>query len=59
MGIVNDMSAIAASSNVYFFNVFIKLANALYSPGQPLNIEEKYFDIVRSSFSQFGLGVST
>ena len=52
MGPIDENSAIGLSSNVYFYNVFIDLAEASYSPGQPLDINPKYFDIVRRSFEQ-------
>lgn len=59
MGAINDLTALKRSSNVYMFKTAISMAHAVYRPGEPLNIQSKYFDMMRYYFSQFGLGVKT
>ncbi len=59
MGSITDKDAIARSSNVYFYKGFIKLAGQQYIEDGPLNVTEDNFNLVRKTFSQFGLGVST
>lgn len=59
MGAINDLTALKRSSNVYMFKTAISMAHAVYRPGEPLNIQSKYFDLMRYNFSQFGLGVKT
>ena len=58
-GAINEMQAIAWSSNVYFYKTILNLAGQQYVKDGYLNIESKYFDLVRKSFQQFGLGTST
>ncbi len=58
-GSLNEITALAKSSNVYFYQLLLKIAGETYEPYGPLNVEEKYFDIVRQEFEQFGLGTST
>lgn len=59
LGRINDLTAIQKSSNVYMYKTIIKIANAVYRYNEPINIQPKYFDIMRYYFSQFGLGVKT
>ncbi|KEF37347.1 cell elongation-specific peptidoglycan D,D-transpeptidase [Schinkia azotoformans MEV2011] len=59
MGSINDLTALKKSSNVYMFKTTINMANAVYRYNEPLNIQPKYFDMMRYYFSQFGLGVKT
>lgn len=59
MGAINDLTALKKSSNVYMFKTTIGMANAVYRYGESLNIQPKYFDMMRYYFSQFGLGVKT
>lgn len=59
MGYITDKDAIARSSNVYFYKGFIKLAGQEYVEDGPLDVSEENFNLVRKTFSQFGLGVST
>ncbi len=59
MGSISDKEAIARSSNVYFYKAFIEMAGQTYVKNGPLDISSEYFELVRKSFSQFGLGIST
>jgi cell division protein FtsI/penicillin-binding protein 2 len=59
MGSITDQEALKLSSNVYFYKSFMDLAQMTYVPYGPLDIDPKYFDIVRKYYSLFGLGVST
>lgn len=58
-GTLNDQRALRVSSNVYMFRTAMEIANAKYVPNQPLPFKQEAFDIMRESFSQFGLGVRT
>ena len=59
MGNINDLNALAYSSNVYQFKTAIRVGKGKYSYNKPLKIDEKAFDIYRNYFGRFGLGVST
>ena len=59
LGRINDIDALALSSNVYQFKTAMKVAGATYAYNQPLVINEEAFDIYRNTFKEFGLGVET
>lgn len=59
LGRINDLQALSLSSNVYMFNIAMRLGKAIYQYDQPLNIDASAFDTMRNYFSQFGLGVVT
>lgn len=59
MGNINDINALAFSSNVYQFKTAIRVGGGTYKYNQSLKINEKAFDTYRNYFSQFGLGVNT
>ena len=59
MGYVNDLDALAKSSNVYQFKTAIKVGGGIYKYNEPLKINEEVFDIYRDYFKRFGLGVKT
>ncbi|MBL0701674.1 MAG: penicillin-binding protein 2, partial [Spiroplasma sp.] len=59
MGPIDETEAIARSSNVYFYKTLLHIAGEEYVEDQPLNIEYKYFELVRNYYTQFGLGVET
>ncbi|WP_441296229.1 peptidoglycan D,D-transpeptidase FtsI family protein [Bacillus sp. T33-2] len=59
LGDVNDISALEQSSNVYMFHTAIKIGGAHYAPGEPLDLSDDAFEIMRNSFASFGLGVKT
>lgn len=60
-GPVNDIQALAVSSNVYMFNIAIRLGGATYVEGESLNISDVggTLDLMRSYYSRFGLGNKT
>jgi len=59
LGRVNDLMALAKSSNVYMFHIAMRLGGAKYEYNGPLNINVSAFDKIRNTFSQFGLGTLT
>ena len=60
-GIVNDVQALSVSSNVYMFNIAIRLGGDEYHEGEPLNIPDVQgsLDLMRHYYSMFGLGNET
>lgn len=57
---VDDLDALEQSSNVYMFNVAMRLANATYRENESLyNFDFDAFRILRNYYSQFGLGIET
>lgn len=60
-GPVNDIQALSVSSNVYMFNIAIRLGGAAYVEGEGLNMPdvEGTIDLMRSYYSRFGLGNRT
>jgi len=59
VGRLNDITALAESSNVYQFKIAIKVGKGNYQYNQPLKIDDEAFDIYRKTFSELGLGVKT
>ena len=59
LGPVNDLQSLSKSSNVYMFNIAMRLGGAKYTYNGPLIIDTKAFDTMRTYFSQFGLGTLT
>lgn len=59
LGWVNEVSALAQSSNVYMFNIAIKLGGGHYEYDKPLKINTKAFDVFRQCYGELGLGVKT
>ena len=59
LGRINDLSALAYSSNYYQYLIAIKLTGNTYSPNMKLNATEKHFNIYRNMLASFGLGVKT
>ncbi len=59
IGRLNDIIALAESSNVYQFKIALRVAGVNYSYNQPVTINEEAFDIYRNTFYEFGLGVKT
>lgn len=62
-GYINEVQALEKSSNVYMFNVAIRLGKGSYSYGESLGITRENlnsaFDTFKSSFGELGLGVKT
>ncbi|MGM9878600.1 MAG: peptidoglycan D,D-transpeptidase FtsI family protein [Bacilli bacterium] len=59
LGYINDIGALAYSSNVYQYKIAMKVGGFDYAYGKKLKIDEKAFDIYRNMFYRFGLGVKT
>lgn len=59
VGKLNDIIALAESSNVYQFKVALRVGKANYYYNAPVTIDENAFNIYRTTFGQFGLGVKT
>lgn len=57
-GAIDDVKALEVSSNVYMFNIAIRLAGATYVPYQSLGISDpsSTFALMRQYYSMFGLG---
>lgn len=60
-GPVSDIDALAVSSNVYMFNIAMRLGGDEYVEGEQLNIAdpEGTLNLMRSYYSMFGLGSPT
>lgn len=59
LGFIDDITALAKSSNVYQFKTAIRVNGQEYSYGMKLNFNQKAFDTYRNMYKSFGLGVST
>lgn len=59
LGVINDITALAKSSNVYQFKTAIRVNGQEYSRGMKLNFNQKSFDTYRDMYHSFGLGVKT
>lgn len=61
LGMVDDVSSLKLSSNIYMFYVAIGLGNTTYVPNGPLVFPDpiKTYGTMRDYYSQFGLGVKT
>lgn len=57
-GPIDDVKALEVSSNVYMFNIAIRLAGGTYVPYQSLGISDpsSTFTLMRQYYSMFGLG---
>lgn len=59
LGVVDDITALQKSSNIYMFHVAIKMANGVYVYGNPLPIDTTAFQTLRNIYASFGLGIRT
>ncbi|MBQ6546511.1 MAG: penicillin-binding protein 2 [Bacilli bacterium] len=59
LGYINDIDALALSSNVYQYKIAMDVGGFDYYPGKQLKIKQKAFDTYRNMFYRFGLGVKT
>ncbi len=59
LGYLNDITALAQSSNTYQFYTAIKVGNGNYQYNQPLSVDKEAFTTYRNTFAEFGLGVKT
>ena len=59
MGYINDIYALAFSSNVYQYKIAIAVGRGKYRYDQALTLDEGAFDKYRNMYASFGLGVKT
>ena len=59
IGLINDVEALAISSNSYQYKTAIKIANASYYYNGPLVVNEDAFKKYRNMFNEYGLGIKT
>lgn len=59
LGRVDDITALAKSSNVYQFKTAIRVAGYEYKRGMTLPLVQSAFDTYRNMYHSFGLGVKT
>lgn len=59
LGYINDIQALAKSSNVYMFHIAIRLGKGNYVYDKPLYIDPSAFDTFRKDIGELGLGVKT
>ncbi|MFV0249774.1 MAG: peptidoglycan D,D-transpeptidase FtsI family protein [Bacilli bacterium] len=59
LGLLNDITALKYSSNTYQFYTAMKVAGINYVYNGGLKVNEQIFNIYRTTFNEFGLGVKT
>ena len=59
LGTINDITALAKSSNVYQFKTAIRVNGQEYFPEMKLNFNQRSFDVYRNMYHSFGLGIKT
>lgn len=59
LGVVDDVTALKYSSNVFQFKTAINVGKGHYVYDKPLNIDTEAFNTYRNTFAEFGLGVYT
>ncbi|MDM5297700.1 penicillin-binding protein 2 [Bacillus pumilus] len=59
LGWVNDLQALKKSSNVYMYQVAMRIAGITYQRNGPLPARSDDLQRMRNYFAQFGLGVKT
>lgn len=59
LGAIDDIKAMAQSSNYYQFLIAILLTNQKYKRNMKINISKEQFDIYRNMFASYGLGAKT
>lgn len=59
LGVMDDLSALKFSSNVFQFKTAINVGKGNYVYDKPLSIDTEAFNIYRNTFAEFGLGVLT
>jgi len=59
LGLLDDISALAYSSNTYQYYTAIRVGKGTYRYDQPLYIDKEAFNTYRNTFNEFGLGVKT
>lgn len=59
LGVIDDITALAKSSNVYQFKAAIRVNGQEYFRGMRMNFNQDAFNTYRKMYRSFGLGVST
>lgn len=59
LGVLDDITALAYSSNVYQFKTAIRVNGQEYFYGMKMNFNQSSFDVYRNMYHSFGLGVKT
>lgn len=59
LGNLNEVTAMAYSSNIYMMKIIIKLGGGVYRKNQPLRINNNAFTKLRNAAGELGLGVKT
>ncbi len=59
LGRINDITALAKSSNVYQFKIAMRVVGKEYQRGMGLPFSQEAFDKYRNMYHSFGLGVKT
>lgn len=59
LGRINDIDALAQSSNFFQYQIAIKLTDNTYTPNMQLHATEEHFNIYRDMLKEFGLGATT
>ena len=59
LGVINDITALAKSSNVYQFKIAIRVNGQQYFRNMKMNFNQESFDTYRNMYHSFGLGVKT
>ena len=59
LGVINDITALAKSSNVYQFKIAIRVNGQQYFRNMRMNFNQESFDTYRNMYHSFGLGVKT
>lgn len=58
-GNIDERRAIAVSSNVYFWDIVLAMADLTYVQDEGLDVTRNDFEVVRKYYQEFGLGTST
>ncbi len=59
LGVIDDITALAKSSNVYQFKIAIRVNGQEYFRNMKMNFNQSSFDTYRNMYHSFGLGVKT
>ena len=59
LGVIDDITALAKSSNVYQFKIAIRVNGQEYFRNMRMNFNQSSFDVYRNMYHSFGLGVKT
>ena len=59
LGLIDDITAMAKSSNVYQFKIALRVNGQEYFRNMKMNFNQSAFDIYRKMYHSFGLGVKT